>query len=78
MSKKERVNSTITFLIALIIAVLTALFGVVGFAVVNHNTLNNDRVIFWSVIVGAVLLIVGLIILSLWMAKNLKRLEKMK
>lgn len=78
MSKKERVSSTINIITALIIAVLTALFSVFAYVVLNHNVLNDDKVILWSSIIGISLLIISLIILSLWLAQNLKRLEKMK
>lgn len=78
ISKKERVSSTINIITALIIAVLTALFSVLAYVVLNHNVLNDDKVILWSSIIGIGLLIISLITLSLWLAQNLKRLEKMK
>lgn len=78
MSKKERINSTINILTALIIAILTALFSMLGYAVINHNILNNDKIILVSFIVGIILLLASLFIFALFLIKNLKKLGDMK
>ena len=51
MSKKEEVKTNIELLRALILAFLTALFGVCGFAFLQRRELNLYEFIFLAVVV---------------------------
>lgn len=75
MSKKERVKTMLDFLKAIIIAFLTALFGVFGYAIVNYERLDLVRAL--GVGFGAVVLIGCLGVALVAFFKELNKLEKM-
>lgn len=75
MSKKERVKTMLDFLKAIIIAFLTALFGVFGYAIVNYERLDLVRSL--GVGLGAVVLIGCLGVAMVAFFKELNKLEKM-
>lgn len=60
MSRKERVKTMLDMLKAIIIAFLTALFGLFGYAVINYEKLDMIRAL--GVGFGAIVLIVFLIL----------------
>lgn len=78
MSKKERVKTMLNALIAVIVVLLTTLFGIFGYAAMNHKTLDSDKFLLWSVVAGVAFLVFGLAVFVRWFFKELKRLEKMK
>lgn len=76
MSRKERVKTMLDMLKALIIAFLTALFGLFGYAVINHEKLDTIRAL--GVVFGAIVLIVFLILSIALFFRELDELEKME
>lgn len=77
MSKKERVKTFSNALIAVTIALMTALFSVLGWAAVNHKVFENDKILMGYVIVGIVILSALCVGAVIWFFKELKKLEKM-
>lgn len=76
MSRKERVKTMLDMLKAIIIAFLTALFGLFGYAVINYEKLDMVRAL--GVVFGAIILIVFLILSIALFFKELDELEKME
>lgn len=76
MSKKERIKTEIDVLKALILAFLTAIFGVCGFAFINYQKIN----IFQGIViaVGILSLFCILYILLKRVIKNLNQLEEIE
>lgn len=74
MSKKERIKVMLDMLKAVIIAFLTALFGLFGYAVIHYENLDMIRAI--GVAFGAIILIIFLIISIILFFKELDKLEK--
>lgn len=76
MSRKERVKTMLDMLKAIIIAFLTALFGLFGYAVINYEKLDMVRAL--GVVFGAIVLIAFLILSITLFFKELDELEKME
>lgn len=76
MSKKESVKAMLDMLKALILACLTALFGVFGYSVINYDNLTWVIGIF--VTIGVVILVTLLYIFVKQFFKYLDELEKME
>lgn len=76
MSRADRIKAKLDLLKLLIIAILTALFGVVGFAVTHYKTL--DFVLSLMVSLGIIVLLSALVYLSINFNKELDKLEKEK
>ncbi|TLD86682.1 MULTISPECIES: hypothetical protein [Helicobacter] len=76
MSRKERVKIMLDMLKAIIIAFLTALFGLFGYAVINYEKLDMVRAL--GVVFGAIVLIAFLILSIALFFKELDELEKME
>lgn len=75
MSKKDRVKTMLDFLKAVIIALLTALFGVFGYAIINYESLDLVRSI--GVGVAVVCLVVFLALCLILFFKELDKLEEL-
>ncbi len=73
MSKKEKVKVTIDFIKGAVFALLTALFGIFAFVVVNIESINKFQII--ACVVGVVLIAIFFWILLRKLAKNLNELE---
>lgn len=76
MSRADRIKAKLDLLKLLIIAILTALFGVVGFAVTHYKTL--DFVLSLMVSLGIIVLLLALVYLGIDFNKKLNELEKEK
>lgn len=72
---KERVQTAANALIAVIIALMTALFSVFGWTLVNHKIVENDQIILLGAIIGSMILIALLIFFVFWFLRELKKLE---
>ena len=72
MSRADRIKAKLDLLKLLIIAILTALFGVVGFAVTHYKTL--DFVL--SFMVWIIVLLLALVTLGIDFNKELDKKEK--
>lgn len=77
MSKKERVKTILDTLKTAIFVFMTALFGLFGWAAVNHELVGKDKFILLGVIIGIVILSALCVGAVVWFFKELKRLEKM-
>ena len=76
MSKKERVKTDLDILKNLLSIVITAIFGLFGYVLVNYSNLDKAQIIIGSVI--SVILYFALIVLVLQYLKNRRNLEEMK
>lgn len=76
MSKKERTKISLKFTQSLILAFLTALFGIFAFIVVNIDTVNQFQII--ASIGGIVIIAILLFLLWRYLLRQLDTLEKMK
>ena len=76
MSKKERVKSDIDILRNALTIIVTAIFGVISYAVVNYSDLTTFHLIVGVII--SVFLYVALFIVAKLYLKTRKDLEKMK
>lgn len=76
MSKKEKVKTTIDIIKGGVFALLSALFGIFAFIVINVTTINVFQVV--ACVFGIVIIIIFLWILIRYLLKNLKKLGKMK
>lgn len=76
MSRKERTKTMLDMLKAVIIAFLTALFGLFGYAVINYEKLDMVRAL--GVVFGAVVLIGCLALSVVLFFRELDELEKME
>ena len=76
MSKKERVKFSLKLTKNLILAFLTALFGIFAFIVINIDTINGLQII--ASICGIVIIAIFLFLLLRYLLLKLDELEKMK
>ena len=76
MSKKEKVKTTIGIIKSAVFALLTALFGIFAFVVINIETINAFQAVACAI--GIVAIAVFLWILVRYLLKNLNKLGKMK
>lgn len=76
MSKKERVKFSLKLTKSLILAFLTALFGIFAFIVINIDTINGLQII--ASICGIVIIAIFLFLLLRYLLLKLDELEKMK
>ena len=76
MSKKEKVKTTIDIIKGGVFALLSALFGIFAFIVINVTTINVFQVV--ACVFGVVIITIFLWILIRYLLKNLKKLGKMK
>ena len=72
MSVKEQVKTTIDLIKTAFFSLLTALFGIFAFVVVNFNTINTMQMIICGI--GASLVIIIFAILLYYLVKNVKKL----
>lgn len=75
MSKKERTKFSLKLTKSLILAFLTALFGIFAFIVININTINALQIV--GAISGIVVIFVCLFLLIHYLLQKLDELEKM-
>ncbi len=76
MSKKERVKFSLKLTKSLILAFLTALFGIFAFIVINIDTINKLQII--ASICGIIVITIFLFLLLRYLLRKLDELEKMK
>lgn len=76
MSKKERIKENIATFRAGIMLLITSLFGVFGYAVINIDTLDTIRMLIGTMI--CVILVVGLVIVIKLYLKLVDELEKLE
>lgn len=76
MSKKERTKFSLKLTKSLILAFLTALFGVFAFIVINIDTINKFQIV--ASICGIVVIIIFFLFLIRYLLRQLDELEKMK
>lgn len=74
MSKKEKIKAKLDLFKTLIVTLLTALFGILGYAVLNYQ--NFTKVISVAVAIGIFVLLLGLILLAKQFSIELDKLEK--
>ena len=74
MSRKEKIKAKIDLFKTLIVTTLTALFGVLSYAVLNYQSF--DMIISVSIAVGVLILMFGLVFLAKSFSKELDNLEK--
>ncbi|ELP8580278.1 hypothetical protein R1539_001836, partial [Campylobacter upsaliensis] len=72
---KERIKFTLDFAKALVFALLTALFGIFAFVVININTINIFQKI--ASLVGVVLIVIFFYFLIKYISKKLDELERL-
>ena len=76
MSKKEKIKFILDFAKALTFALLTALFGIFAFIVVNIEKLNNFQMIASAF--GIIVIVIFFYFLIRYMVKKLKDLEALE
>lgn len=76
MSKKERIKLEIDILKALMLAFLTAIFGIFGFTLMNYQRINLLQAM--GIFVGLILLFGVLYILAKRMILNLNKIEELE
>lgn len=76
MSKKDRTKFSLNFAKGLVFALLTALFGIFAFVVIHIEELTRFQMI--ASVIGIVIIAVFFYFLIKFIAKELKKLEKMK
>lgn len=76
MSKKERVKFSLKLTKSLILAFLTALFGIFAFIVINIDTINGFQII--ASVSGIVVITIFFLLLIRYFLRQLDELEKMK
>lgn len=76
MSKKERVKFSLKLTKSLILAFLTALFGIFAFIVINIDTINGFQII--ASVSGIVVITIFFLLLIRYLLRKLDELEKMK
>ena len=74
MSRKEKIKAKIDLFKTLIVTTLTALFGVLSYAVLNYQSF--DMIISVAVAMSVLILMFGLIFLAKSFSKELDNLEK--
>lgn len=74
MSKKERIKAKLDLLKVLIVAILTAFFGIISFTAIHYKTL--DYVLSICVTAGIVILLLILVYLGIDFNRELNKLEK--
>ncbi|ETD27317.1 hypothetical protein [Helicobacter canis] len=75
MSKKDRVKTMLDFLKAVIIALLSALFGVFGYAIINYESLDLVRGLGVGVAVLCLMVFLGVCLILFF--KELDKLEEL-
>lgn len=76
MSQKERIKLEIDVLKALILAFLTALFGIFGYCVLNYSSIDWVQALF--IALGVVVSFIVLYTLSKRIYKILKQIEELE
>ncbi|WP_297192393.1 hypothetical protein [uncultured Campylobacter sp.] len=76
MSQKERIKAEIDVLKALILAFLTAIFGIFGFTLINYQKINLLQGI--GIIIGLFFLLAVLYLIAKRIIKNLNKLEDLQ
>ena len=76
MSRKERTKFSLDLTKSLILALLTALFGIFAFVVINIETISKFQII--CSIIGIVVIFVCFFLLIYYLLKKLDELEKME
>lgn len=76
MSRKERVKTTIDFIKSGVFALLTALFGIFAYIVINIDTINIFQAI--ACIIGIVIIMIIFFFLIKYLKKNLDELEELE
>lgn len=76
MSQKERIKLEIDILKALILAFLTAIFGIFGYALMNYAKINLLQGI--GGFVGLIIIFVALYFVVKRIIKNLKQIEELE
>lgn len=75
MSKKEKIKLELDIIKALILACLTAIFGIFGYSVINYK--HIDLVQGSCIVAGLVILFVILYILARIVIKDLNKIEEL-
>ncbi|MBS4275585.1 hypothetical protein [Campylobacter vulpis] len=75
MSRKERVKYSLDFAKSLIFALLTALFGIFAFIVINVSTINTMQIT--ASLLGIIIIALFFYFLIRYMIKALKELERL-
>lgn len=76
MSKKEKIKAMLDFYKSLILALLTALFGVLGYTFINYEKYSLENT--YIVIAVVVFLLITIAILIKSFLKEVNKLEKEK
>lgn len=76
MSRKERIKLEIDILKALILAFLTAIFGIFGYCVLNYSRINWIQGMF--IALGLITAFIFLYILGRRVYKILKQIEELE
>lgn len=76
MSKKEEIKIKIDIIKSIILALMTAVFGIFAFIVINIETINAFQA--FACVLGIIIVAVFLWILVRHLLKNLKTIRKMK
>ncbi|MDO7253899.1 hypothetical protein [Helicobacter cappadocius] len=76
MSKKDQTKTMIDILKAVMLALMTALFGIFVFTVMNYQKIDMIQGI--GIGVGALVLLLFLIIVVAFLAKEIKKLGDME
>ncbi|TQR33806.1 hypothetical protein DMB92_02675 [Campylobacter sp. MIT 99-7217] len=76
MSKKERIKLEIDILKALILAFLTAIFGIFGYSVINYQSIDLVKAV--AIMLGIMVLCILLYICAKKVLKNLKDIEELQ
>ncbi|MGX2981927.1 hypothetical protein [Helicobacter sp. 23-1045] len=76
MSKKEEIKIKIDIMKGIMFALLTALFGIFAFVVVNIESINTFQAV--ACVLGVIAIAIFFWILIRYLLKNLKKLRKIK
>ncbi len=74
MSRKERNKIILDFIKALVIALLSAIFGIFGFLVINLSSVELMQVVF--ALIGAFVVILAIVLIIKYAFVLLKEIEK--
>lgn len=76
MSQKERIKLEIDVLKALMLAFLTAIFGIFGYCAINYNHIDWIQALF--IALGVIVSFIVLYVLSKRIYKILKEIEELE
>ncbi|WP_143428787.1 hypothetical protein [Helicobacter sp. 11S02596-1] len=76
MSRKEKIKLTIDLFKAIILALLTGLFGIFGYAVIHYKSIDTIQLI--AIILGVGIIVLAFYLIVRYIIRQLDELEKIE